>query len=412
MFPLGGASAQTGEAFGAGTRSEYLDEYVLGFEHEFNSGIVFSARYTDRRIKRIIEDNAALSPEAYQAGLNQYYFISNVNKNQDLFLNPVEITWKHDYTSANAIGDAPAGCGSTGTNTTLYSTQAPKFAGTRPPYDSNGNLVTLANGNNAFCIPNAFDASGTQITATPGADGVPDGFVDPVRTYRAVEFEVNKAMSKGWQTRANFRIAKLFGNYEGSFRNDNGQNDPNISSLFDFTQGQFNLLGQQFIPGVLNTDVRYLANGFVSYTFHGSHATGLTLGSSVHFQTGVPINNLFAHPAYQNAGEIPFCADNTTNCTSARGALGREKDFGTVDFHGDYPFKITENSRFRIGVDLFNITNNRTLLRVDQNAQRSAGVPNADFLKPLGIGPSSVNGNTNPGYLRPFYARFSAKFEF
>src|SRR4029077_20834367 len=86
-------------------RSEYLDEYVLGFEHEFNSGIVFSARYTDRRIKRIIEDNAALSPEAYQAGLNQYYFISNVNKNQDLFLNPVEITWKHDYTSANAIGD-------------------------------------------------------------------------------------------------------------------------------------------------------------------------------------------------------------------------------------------------------------------------------------------------------------------
>jgi len=23
-----------------------------------------------------------------------------------------------------------------------------------------------------------------------------------------------------------------------------------------------------------------------------------------------------------------------------------------------------------------------------------------------------VNGNTNPGYLRPFYARFSAKFEF
>jgi len=42
----------------------------------------------------------------------------------------------------------------------------------------------------------------------------------------------------------------LFGNYEGSFRNDNGQSDPNISSLFDFTQGDFNLLGQQFTPGV------------------------------------------------------------------------------------------------------------------------------------------------------------------
>ncbi len=62
-----------------------------------------------------------------------------------------------------------------------------------------------------------------------------------------MEFEVNKSMSKGWQMRANYRIAKLYGNYEGSFRNDNGQNDPNISSLFDFTRGDFNLLGQQFI---------------------------------------------------------------------------------------------------------------------------------------------------------------------
>jgi hypothetical protein len=49
---------------------------------------------------------------------------------------------------------------------------------------------------------------------------------------------------------------------------------------------------------------------------------------------------------------------------------------------------------------------------VDQNAQRTVGVPNADFGKPSGNGPSAVNGNTNPGYLRPFYARFSVRFEF
>ena len=116
------------------------------------------------------------------------------------------------------------------------------------------------------------------LVGIPGADGVPDGFVDPVRVYQAMEFEVNKAMSKGWLMRANYRIAKLHGNYEGSFRNDNGQNDPNISSLFDFTRGDFNLLGQQFTPGVLNTDVRHLANGFVSYTF-SNHVKGLTMGS-------------------------------------------------------------------------------------------------------------------------------------
>jgi Carboxypeptidase regulatory-like domain len=407
-----GASLQSGEAFGKGTRSEYLDEYQLGFEHEFgNSGVIFTAHYTDRRIRRIVEDNAELSPEAalggsidcYTGGPNchsfsQFYFISNVSKNQDLFKNPVQQDYLNDLSGDPTVG-APAACIAAG-NQALYSV----------PTDSNGANV-LVNGNNAMCVANAFDAAGTQITAVPGSDGVPDGFVDPIRKYQAMEFEVNKSFSKGWQMRANYRIAKLQGNYEGSFRNDNGQNDPNISSLFDFTRGDFNLLGQQFVPGVLNTDVHHLVNGFVSYTF-ANHAKGLTMGSSMHFQTGTPINNLFAHPVYANAGEIPFCADNTTNCASARGSLGREKNFGSVDYHVDYPIRITEGTRLRLGADLFNLTNNKTLLRIDQSAQRTVGVPNADFGKPVGVGPSATTGNTNPGYLRPFYARFSVKFEF
>jgi hypothetical protein len=417
-----GASLQAGEAFGKGTRSEYLDEFVVGFEHEFgNSGVVFSTRYIDRRIKRIIEDNAELSPEAAQGGtltcttvgptdpqcfsFSQVYFISNVNKKQDLFKNPAQVDYATDLANFVATGDptvgAPGACASSGTNRTLYSV----------PTDSNGNFVSV-NGNNAMCIPNALDVNGLQLTAVPGSDGIPDGFVDPNRVYKAIEFEVNKSMSRGWQMRANYRIAKLTGNYEGSFRNDNGQNDPNISSLFDFTRGDFNLLGQQFTPGVLNTDVRHLVNGFVSYTFSGNHAKGLTMGSSVHFQTGIPINNLYAHPVYANSGEIPFCSDNTVNCPSARGSLGRQSDFGSVDYHMDYPIRITEGTRLRLGADLFNITNNKTLLRNDNLAQRTVGVPNADFLKPTGIGPSAVNGNTNPGYLRPFNARFSARFEF
>src|SRR5207302_6553952 len=158
-------------------------------------------------------------------------------------------------------------------------------------------------------------------------------------------------------------------------------------------QGDFNLLGQQFVPGVLNTDVHHLVNGFVSYTLSGNHIRGLTMGTGVHLQTGIPINNLFALPAYQNAGEVPFCADDTTNCTSARGSLGRTKNWGSVDYHMDYPIRITEGTRLRLGADLFNITNSKTQLRVNQQAQRSYQVPNAHFLKPQGIGPSGVFGN-------------------
>src|SRR5207302_6903083 len=182
-----------------------------------------------------------------------------------------------------------------------------------------------------------------------------------------------------------------------------------ISSLFDFTRGDFNLLGQQFTPGVLNTDVRHLVNGFVSYTFGNKWMKGLTLGTSTHFQTGIPINNLYAHPVYANAGEIPFCADDTTSCASARGSLGRTKHWGSVDMHADYPIRLTERTKIRLAADLFNLTDMRTQLRVDQFAQTTIGNPNVDFLKPTGIGPSSTSGNTNPAYQRPFYARFGVK---
>src|SRR5207237_2479179 len=148
----GGVSAQDfSHAFGKGTRSEYLDEYVVGFEHEFgNSGVIFSARYNDRRIKRIIEDNAELSVEAFQGGtavpcpggsgdpcfFAQNYFISNPSMAQYLLINAV----RADYFSApdptGAIDPtvgAPTDCTSSGSNLTLYSS----------PVDTTGNNVVV-----------------------------------------------------------------------------------------------------------------------------------------------------------------------------------------------------------------------------------------------------------------------------
>jgi len=374
-------SAQSTTAFAPGTRSQYLDEYVVGLEHEFgNSGVIFTARYTDRRIKRIVEDMAALSPEAGQAGLTQVYQIGNPSKTLDIFLNPNQVSYS---------GAPPAEC-------------ALPSAVNGSPVDSNGNPVTDTAGNGSFCVTNAFDPTGTtQVAGITGGDGIADGFVNPVRIYKSMEFEVNKSFSKNWQLRANYRIAKLFGNYEGTFRNDNGQSDPNISSLFDFTQGDFNLLGAQFTPGVLNQDVRHLANGFVSYTFGNHYMKGLTMGTSVHFQTGIPVNDLLAHPVYQNAGEIP---------SGGRGSLGRTQNWGQVDFHADYPIRLTEQTKVRLVADLFNVTDNRTQLRLDQNEQRSFAVPNADFLKPTQGNAPAVS--VNPGFQRPFYARFGVKFEF
>jgi len=210
---------------------------------------------------------------------------------------------------------------------------------------------------------------------------------------------LNKSFSKGWLMRTNYRWAQLSGNYEGAFRNDNGQSDPSISSLFDFVAGNFNLLGTQAAVGWLNTDRRHVLNSFVSYNFSGGFAKGLTLGAGVRVEGGTPISRLRAHPAYQNAGEIP---------EGGRGFLGRTNTTGTADVHAEYAWKLNEVHSIHFGADLFNITNQKSQTRVDQNADRSFLVSNADYLKPT----QGTGLNALLGYQRPFYARFSVKWQF
>ncbi len=136
--------------------------------------------------------------------------------------------------------------------------------------------TSVANGG-FFQHPDGSNFNGACITnlATAGdngPDGKPDGFANPIRKYQEFVVEYARNLKNNWQMRANFRYARLFGNYEGFFRNDNGQSDPGISSLFDFTTGALGLLGDQFAPGLLNTDRRMVFNMDASYLINVGHS--------------------------------------------------------------------------------------------------------------------------------------------
>jgi len=377
LTPFGSVSEQSGEAIAKGTKMQYLQEFVGGVEHEFAHGLTVDLRFQDRRLRRVVEDTGGVSPEGANAGEPQYFVIQNPSASADQFVNEQEVK----YASTTPPTPPPAPC----------TANSPVLD---PVVDASSNVLGAA------CFPNGtlgFNIPGTAGFPTP--DGKPDGFANPVRIYRAVEFETNKSFSNGWQWRMNYRWAELLGNYEGAFRNDNGQSDPSISSLFDFTTGLYGLLGDQFAVGNLNTDRRHTFNNFVSYTFGKSVLRNLTLGAAARIQTGDPINDLRAHPVYLNAGEIPV---------GGRGALGRTATNGQGDVHADYALKVKERANLHFIADFFNVTNQRTQIRIDQNQDRSFGVPNADFLKPLGSGNIGVQG----GFQRPFYARVGARFVF
>jgi Carboxypeptidase regulatory-like domain/TonB-dependent Receptor Plug Domain len=389
-FSSGGAL----EFIHSGTKLTYEDEYVFGAEHEFSHGVILTARYTRRALRRIVEDTGGISPEASLAGITQFFSITNPHKSLDIFTNPIA----HDYNTA--VGP-PAACGG-------------DHFDSGPLSDSLGNPVFDSNGNNAACFSEGTDASTGSIVpvgihgcpatgactaaGSPVSDGIPDGFSDPIHRYWSFEVEVNKSFSHNWQLRANYRVAKLFGNFEGAYRNDNGQSDPGISSLFDFTPGSFNLLGQQFLPGVLNTDRQQVGNGYFSYVFDHGMLKNLTLGTGVRVQTGTPINELAAHPVYQNAGEVPI---------GGRGSQGRTPTTGSIDFHGDYVMNITEKFHVRFGADLFNIANTRRVQYFNQNIDLGFGVPNADFLKP-----DNQTIARNDAIQAPFNCRVFARLEF
>ena len=337
------------------TKLDFEEEYVGGIERQV-AGFVLSARYMDRRLLRVIEDNAGASPEGALSGnIPQNFVLGNVSAKTDYFVNEQE--------SAYPVGGtAPAGC--------------PDDYGQQT--DSVGAPVGGACGLNP------------TTAGAPTPDGKSDGFADPRRHYQAIDLEANKSFSHNFMIRANYRWAKLYGNYEGLYRNDNNQIDPSINSLFDFTNGVLGLLGDQFKRGYLNTDRRHTGNFYGSYVIPGGFARRFTAGLGLRGSSGQPISKLGAHPVYDDSGEIPI---------GGRGTVGTNASNYQLDVHADYPLQLGEKYKLKFTFDAFNVTNSRSLTGVDQNIALSYGTPDADYLKPV-------------SFQRALYGRGSIRFEF
>jgi hypothetical protein len=330
---LSGGPANTTLVAG-GTGAEFQDEVVGGYEHEFSHGYTFSGRFVYRHMRRIIEDISGINVTQNLAGVVQQYVISNPSAKLDIFKN------------ADPCTPGAAGCTAAGF---------------------------------------------TDIGSNPlGSDGRPDGFANPVRIYKSMELILSKRFSANFQLYFSYLLSKLYGNFEGSFRNDNEQSDPNISSLFDFTNTD-GRLGYQSVPGVLPNDRRHQLKAFTNYQWKN-----FNFGLSWSVRSGIPLTALAAHPAYQNAGEIP---------TGPRGNLGRTAWTFPLDLHGDYTLKLGEQKRLKFVADLFNVGNQTRITQVDTWTQLNGGVANPDYLQP------GTNIASYP-YQTPFAARLAVRFEF
>jgi len=220
-------------------------------------------------------------------------------------------------------------------------------------------------------------------------------FGQPKRDFEALEILLNKRLSNNWQLTANYRYARLRGNYEGLYRNDNGQADPNITSLFDFPDTP--LVHGQYQVGALNTDRPRVLNIFGSWFFNH----GLELAGAFQWASGVPRTPLLAHPVYGNDGELPgtdpryLFYDFEAGLyrlagpgepgsvlgdydAVTRGELGRTPDLITLDLHAGWTIPVRD-TRLKLAVDVANVTNRQSADRYSDTLEKITCIGNPNY---------------------------------
>ncbi|NOT48360.1 MAG: TonB-dependent receptor [Acidobacteria bacterium] len=223
------------------------------------------------------------------------------------------------------------------------------------------------------------------------------------RYYRALEFTLNKRFANNFAFNSSYVYSSLTGNYEGLFRNDNGQGDPNITSLFDLVS----LLGNAY--GRLPNDRPHQVK------FNGSYETPwkLVVSGNFYVQSGIPFSQLVPHPVYGNnegfgvprgTAIIPDLGANSFGVSSAVGK-SRTPTTYNLDLGVYYPIKFSESKQLRFTADWFNVTNTQRAVVLDQTFQINSGV--------AGIPPvSNPFYGTGLVFQYPSAFRLGAKFSF
>jgi hypothetical protein len=272
-------------------------------------------------------------------------------------------------------------------------------------------------------VPGAesVDYTLTNITAaTPTSGDFGATFEKPIHRYDAVELTMDRRFANNWGVQGSYRWSRLRGTFEGAYRDDNGQSDPGITSLFDFPtndpsytaigvpefgfRGDIRFLGK-LGEGPLPLDRTHQFKVYGNYAFH----FGLNAGVGVQMSSGKPLTPFAANPNinYQNGGEIPECPRGC-GIQTVDGFKTRTPLMTNISGHIDYGFRLTSRQRIVLLADVFNLFNKQTVLDYDNWTETTFGALNPNFGQPT----TSVLGGNPPQLQTPRQVRVGARFEF
>lgn len=280
-------------------------------------------------------------------------------------------------------------------------------------YRAQGSVIedgSFDDGDHYFLF-NPGESVTNSLSCQPAPVGVGQCFGRARRYYRALEVTATKRFTNNFQLIASYVFSSLTGNYEGLFRNDNGQSDPNITSLFDLVS----LLGNSY--GRLPNDRPH------QFKFDGSYRFPfkLLVGASFRAQSGMPFNQLVPHPVYGNnegfnvprgTAIVPLVTATQAGFPNVVDSVGsnRTPGYWNLDMNAYYPIALGEKRELRLQMDWFNVFNNQRAIRLDETFQINSGIP--------GVANTAGNRLPNPFYGSgtifqfPSSLRLGVKFSF
>ncbi|QRN94218.1 TonB-dependent receptor [Archangium violaceum] len=252
------------------------------------------------------------------------------------------------------------------------------------------------------------DDGATYFIGNPGR-GFATDFDKPQRTYDAVTVFFQKNFADLWLAQVSYTWSSLRGNYEGLFRSDTGQLDPNINSDFDLVS----LLPNRYGP--LPADRTHQFKAFGAREFVLRPDLSINLGASYRGSSGTPYSYLGAHEDYGTGQAFIL----------PRGEAGRLPWVHRIDGRLALNYKMTQQLTASLSVDVFNVFNFQAPVAYDQNYTTADVLPieggstndlPSKLVDPDGnpIDPSSVNKNFGrpTAYQSPRTVRFGARLSF
>jgi hypothetical protein len=202
------------------------------------------------------------------------------------------------------------------------------------------------------------DDGQTYFIGNPGY-GFAKDFVKPHRTYDGVTFFFQRTFADLWLAQVSYTWSRLYGNYEGLFRTDTGQLDPNINSDFDLVS----LLPNR--TGLLPADRTHQIKAFGAREFVLRPGLSLNLGMSYRGSSGTPFSYLGAHVDY-GAGQAYILP---------RGSAGRLPWVNRIDSRLAVNYVVAKDITTSLSLDVFNLFNFQTATAYDQNYTFSPVLP-------------------------------------